>query len=107
MYIFKILYSFIKNYKLTVFLYILFTILSFPLEAILVPQLYSHFFELLNSKTKLDIYIKYFILIIICLSVVTLSNSITTYVESYMIPEMNEYIINYILNKEEETTFCS
>jgi len=96
MYIFKILLPFIKDYKITIFFYILFIILSFPLEAIIVPQIYSHFFEILTTKTKVEVFIKYFILILILLSIVNISNFITSYIDSYIIPELNEFVINYI-----------
>jgi ABC-type multidrug transport system fused ATPase/permease subunit len=94
--IFKILLSFLGEYKLTIIVYIICTILAFPLESIVVPQIYSHFFEILNSKTKIDVFIKYFIIITVILLVVNISNSTTTYIESYMIPNLNEYVINYI-----------
>ena len=96
MYILKIFYSFIKNYKFTIFIYILFTIFAFPLESIVLPQIYSHFFDTINSKTKANVFIKYFIMLVIILSIVHASNSMTTYIESYMIPDLNSYIINYI-----------
>ena len=96
MYILKILLSFIKNYKFTVILYIIFQILAFPLEAIAVPQIYSRFFNVLNNKTKVDVFIKYFLIIIFFLIIVNLSNATTSYIESIMLPKINEYIINYI-----------
>lgn len=96
MYIFKILLPFIKDYKITILFYILFMILSFPLEAIVVPQIYSHFFEILTTKTKVEVFIKYFILILVLLSIVNISNFITSYIDSYIIPELNEFVINYI-----------
>lgn len=96
MYIIKIFNSFIRNYKFTVILYILFTILSFPLESIVVPQIYSHFFEILNGKTKPIVFIRYFIYIFILLSIVNIANCGTTYIESKLIPELSGYIINYI-----------
>jgi ABC-type multidrug transport system fused ATPase/permease subunit len=108
MYIFKILNSFVYKYKITLFIYILFTILSFPLEAIVVPQIYSHFFEILNSKTEINVFIKYLIMITIVLIIIYSSNAITVYIESFMIPNMSEYIINYIfknLLKKYENNF--
>ena len=96
MYILKIFSSFIKNYKFTVILYIIFTILSFPLESIVVPQIYSNFFEILSTKTPPSVFLKYFIYIVVLLSVVNISNCSTTYIESFMIPELNGFIINYI-----------
>ena len=94
--ILKILLLFISEYKLTVIIYIICTLLSFPLESIVVPQIYSHFFKVLNIDTKIDIFIKYFVMIVILLLIVNIANVYTTYIESYMIPNLNEYIINYI-----------
>ena len=96
MFIIKILNSFIKDYKYTIIAYIIFSIFAFPFEAIVIPQIYSHFFNILNNKTKIDIYIKYFILIMIFLVIINVSDLLTSYIESYLIPKLNEYIINYI-----------
>ena len=94
--ILKILFLFASEYKITIFIYILCTLLAFPLESIVVPQIYSHFFEVLNVKTKIDVFIKYFVMIVVLLLVVNIANFATTYIESYMITNLNEYIINYI-----------
>jgi ABC-type multidrug transport system fused ATPase/permease subunit len=96
MYILKILFSFLKQKKISVLLYVLFTILSFPLESIVVPQIYSHFFEILTAKSKGTIFLKYFTILAVILIIVNGSNSITTYIESYIIPELCEYVINFI-----------
>lgn len=96
MYSLKIFFSFIKNYPITILVYILFQILSFPLESIAIPQIYSHFFDALANKSTPDIFIKYLLLIFIFLFIVNFSNCTTTYIESYLIPELNGYIINYI-----------
>ena len=96
MYILKIFGSFLKNYKFTVIIYTLFTLLSFPLESIVVPQIYSHFFEILNKKTNSKTFINYFMIIIVFLIIINASNCATTYIESYVLPELNEFIINYI-----------
>ena len=96
MYILKIFKSFIKDYKFIVILYIVFTILAFPLESIVVPQIYSNFFEVLSTKTPPSVFLQYFIYIVVLLSVVNVANCSTTYIESFMIPELNGFIINYI-----------
>ena len=98
MYIFKIFKSFIKNYKFTILFYIIFTLLSFPLEAVIVPQIYSNFFDKLTKKTDKEVYIKYFLGIIIVLIIINTANCLTTYIESYMIPDLNSYVINYIFS---------
>ena len=96
MYVLKIFWEFIKQYKITCILYTILTLLSFPLESIIVPQIYSHFFEAINEKTKLAVFAKYFVLIFVVLVIVNVANFLTTYIESYMLPELNGYIINYI-----------
>jgi ATP-binding cassette subfamily B protein len=96
MYVLKLFLEFIKNYKFTIIVYIIFVICSFPLESILVPQIYSAFFENININTKFDVFVKYFTILSLLLLIVNGSNCITSYIESYLIPELNEFIINYI-----------
>ena len=96
MYIFKILFDYFKNYKLCIFIYVLFTILSFPMESIVMPHVYSTFFSILDKNTDKSVYIKYISLIIVVQIIVNLSNNITSYIEAIFIPSLNHYIINYI-----------
>ena len=96
MYIFKIFYSFILQYKFTIILYLLLTMLTFPLESIVIPQIYSNFFEVLNPKTPQNVFIKYFLIILVFLIIVNGSIVLTEYMEAYIIPEFNGYIIIYI-----------
>jgi len=96
MYIFKLFLEFIKKYKVTSIIYIIFTILSYPLESIALPQIYSHFFDSLRKNSSINVFIKYIVIIIILQVIVYGSNCITVYQESYIIPEMNHFIINYI-----------
>ena len=96
MYIIKILLSFLENYKITIFIYFIFTLLSFPLEAIAIPEIYSHFFEALKNKVDKKVFLKFLIIIIILLIIINGSNCMTTYIESFIIPDLNEYVINFI-----------
>jgi len=96
MYIFKIIVEFLKEYKLTVIFYLIVTLCSFPLESVVLPQIYSNFFDILKINFKPNIFIKYILYIFIVLIIVNISNLITSYIESYMIPEINHFIINYI-----------
>ena len=92
----KILYPFLYDYKFTILLYILLTLLAFPLEAIVMPQIYSKFFSILSSKTKLNTFLKYFAIIIVTLFIIYSSNSATYYIDSYLIPNLHKYTIDYI-----------
>ncbi len=96
MYIFKILFDYLKDYKWTIFIYVLLTILSFPIEAILIPQIYSNFFGVLNKNTDVNVFIKYIAMIIFVQFIVNVSNVLTSYIDSYAIPAINHYLINYI-----------
>ena len=97
MYILKVINNFIKQKKITLLIYIIFTILAYPLESIVIPQIYSKFFSELDTK-KVDksVFIKYFLIIVFFLVIVNLSNYITSYIEAYIIPQLNEYVTNYI-----------
>ena len=96
MYIFKILFEYFKNHKFYIFIYILFTILSFPMESILIPHIYSNFFNVLDKNTDRSVYIKYIGIIILIQIIVNASNNITSYIEAIFIPNLNHFIINYI-----------
>lgn len=94
---FKITSEFLKDYKILVILFLVFTILAYPLESIAIPQIYSKFFESLNSKSDIKKKIIYYLtLIAVLLIIVKVSDSIIHYVESIIIPKFNEYILNYI-----------
>lgn len=92
----KITKDFLYEYQTMVVIFIVFTILAYPLEAIAIPQLYSKFFENLNEKTKSKTIIYFLVLIALLLIVVKVSDSIIHWVESIIIPKFNEYILNYI-----------
>ncbi len=88
--------DFLYDYRTMVCIFLLFTILAYPLEAIAIPQLYSKFFENLNEKTKSKTIIYFLVLIAILLIVVKVSDGIIHWVESILIPKFNEFILNYI-----------
>lgn len=96
MYLFKILSNYLKENKLLLIVYILFVLLSYPLEAIIIPQIYSRFFDALNISKEKEVFIKYLFYLSIALIIINLSNCITSYIDSYILPSINEYLINYI-----------
>jgi len=95
-YLFLILKDFAVEHKFYLILYILFILFAYPLESILIPQLYSHFFSNINEKTKPIVYLKYMSYIFIALCIVNISFCMVNYFESTIIPSCNEYILNYI-----------
>jgi ABC-type multidrug transport system fused ATPase/permease subunit len=98
--IWNILLLFLKEYPWTLVFYILFTLLAFPLESIVVPRLYSAFFNELNKfgqKTvDKNIFITFFTTLFIIIFIVNASNVATLYIESYLIPELFGFLYNFI-----------
>ena len=97
MFIFKIISPFLYKKKFILLLYIICTILSFPLESIVIPQIYSRFFSVINVKnSNINIFIKYFLIILFFLIIINLSLAVTNNIEASIVPDLNEYISNYI-----------
>ena len=86
----NILYDFGKDNKKYIILYILFTILAYPLEAIALPQIYSKIF------TDIKHIYKYIIPVFVILFIVYTSYSIISYIDSLLIPKFNTYLLSYI-----------
>jgi ABC-type multidrug transport system fused ATPase/permease subunit len=66
------------------------------MESILIPHIYSNFFNVLDKNTDRSVYIKYIGIIILIQIIVNASNNITSYIEAIFIPNLNHFIINYI-----------
>jgi ABC-type multidrug transport system fused ATPase/permease subunit len=86
----NILLEFAKDNKKYIILYIIFTILAYPLEAIVLPQIYSKIF------TDIKHIFKYIIPIFIILLIVYTSYSVISYIDSLLIPKFNTYLLSYI-----------
>jgi ABC-type multidrug transport system fused ATPase/permease subunit len=96
MYALNLYFDFIKE---NIYLFILFMIsilLSYPLEAVVLPQIYSRFFTTIKKGADKKIFIKYFIYIISVLTIIYLSYILMGFVEIKFLPKMNEYIINFL-----------
>ena len=96
MYALNLYFDFIKENIYLFILFILSILLSYPLEAVVLPQIYSRFFTTIKKGTDKKIFIKYFIYIISILTIIYLSYILMGYVEIKFLPKMNEYIINFI-----------
>ena len=96
MYLFEALKSFIYEKKWVIILYIVVLLFSYPLESIVLPQIYSNFFEVLNQKTEMKTYIKFFIYILVALVIVDSAYVYVNYLETEFIPEIHGYMFNYI-----------
>ena len=97
MFIFKVMSIFFSKQKFILLLYIICTISAFPLESIVIPQIYSNFFNVINNNNiDKNIFLKYFLLILFFLIIINLSVYITNSIEGKIVPELDEFIMNYI-----------
>lgn len=98
MYVLKILLSFIQNNAFILIIYTLFTLFAFPLEAVIIPQIYSSFFDEIKDEkaVNINIFIKYFILLVVMLFVINVSNFATSLIEAQIVPQLNGYIMDFI-----------
>ncbi len=96
MYALQLYFDFIKENIYLFILFIVSILLSYPLEAIILPQIYSRFFTAIKKDANKKMFIKYFIYIIIVLTIIYLSYILMGFVEIKFLPKMNEFIINFI-----------
>jgi len=69
------------------------------LESIVAPRVYSVFFENLKNQTSSiqpKIFIRFFVLLFVIITIVNISNLGTMYIESFMIPELFGFLYNFI-----------
>jgi ABC-type multidrug transport system fused ATPase/permease subunit len=93
----QISWMFIKEHPLSILLYTFFTLLSFPLETILVPRIYSAFLDDLKKPTlRKDTFIRFFVTLFVVLVVVNGSALMSLYIESILIPEMFAFFYDFI-----------
>ena len=93
---FSILTDFLKKHWKLVIIYILVTLLSYPVESILIPQIYSYFFETIKKDQRNITFIKYFLTLTSVLTITYSSASLQHYYESILLPEINAFYINFI-----------
>jgi ABC-type bacteriocin/lantibiotic exporter with double-glycine peptidase domain len=100
--IWNVLWVFLQEYPWTLVLYTLCTLLSFPLESICVPAIYSRFFDTLHTvaaaKKTVDtaVFLKFIIVLFVVVAVVNAANVATLFIESSIIPEMCGFFYNFI-----------
>lgn len=93
---FSILVSFLKKHWKMLTIYIIVTILSYPLEALLLPNMYSHFFDTIKKDQRTETFVKYFLILTTILLITYSSASLQHYYESQLLPEINAYYIDFI-----------
>lgn len=93
---FSILVSFLKKHWKMLTIYIIVTILSYPLEALLLPNMYSHFFDTIKKDQRTETFVKYFLILTTILLITYSSASLQHYYEAQILPEINAYYIDFI-----------
>jgi len=87
---------FAKQHFWLIFGYMFCTCLSYPLESILLPKLYSSFFEQINKTPTQEVFLYYFGLIFLLIIIVNISGVIDGLIESYLLPKWKGYYMDWI-----------
>lgn len=100
---FKLIEPFIKKYKLNLIIYTICILLSYPLESIVIPEIFSSFFGSLKSDSLTnisnDIFLVFFKKILFVMIIIIISQSIISKLDIFLIPEFNEMITNIFFEK--------
>lgn len=94
---FRLIQPFLKENKNILIIYLIFTILSYPLESIIIPDIFGSFFAEIKRKT--NNYKIFFLKAIFFTMIINFSYSVMAYLDSIIIPKFNEHIVNHIYSK--------
>lgn len=97
MYTLNLIKPFIESNKNILIIYLIFGLLSYPLESIVIPELFGSFFA--EVKSNSINYNTFFLKVIFFILFVNICYSIMGYLDSIIIPKINEYIVNHIYKK--------
>jgi ABC-type multidrug transport system fused ATPase/permease subunit len=97
MYTLKLLDNFFQENKVQIIGYVFFSIFSQPFESIVIPQLYTNFFDAL-SETKITpmLFVKYLSLITGSIVLTNTSKFIIAKLEEHITPALFGYIMTYV-----------
>ncbi len=93
---FSILFNFLKKHWKMLTIYIIVTLLAYPLEAVILPFFYSQFFDKIKSDKRTQTFIKYFLILTTILIITYSSASLQHYYEAQLLPEINAHYIDFI-----------
>ena len=102
---FKLIKPFIEKNKLYLILYTICVCLTYPLESVIVPKLFSSFFENIkdisgiSGNNENSVFINFFKNLFILLLVIGVSQTIVSKLDIYLIPRLNETISNVFFEK--------
>lgn len=99
---FKLIKPFLYQNKLYLILYAICVCLTYPMESVVIPKLFSSFFENLkniNQTSEDTTFINFFRNLFILLIIVGGAQSIVSKLDVYLIPNLNETISNVFFEK--------
>jgi ATP-binding cassette subfamily B protein len=95
----KIIKPFLLKYKYILIIYTVFILLSYPLETIFIPKLFSELFKSLNGNFNEDILITFFKHFGLLMTITNVSQIICSKIDSYITPRFSEFVTNHVFQK--------
>jgi len=95
----NLIIPFLQSNKSILIIYLFFSILSYPLESIIIPNILGSFFSKIKNNSEIGDYQLFFLKAIFFMLIINISYSALNYLDSIIIPTFNEYIINYIFKR--------
>ncbi len=95
----KIAYPFIRSNKLLLLFYTITLLLAYPLESLVIPQIFSIFFKELNSGITNELIYKFIFYFSIFMGISNIAQTISSRLETIIIPSFNKHISNFLFQK--------
>jgi ABC-type multidrug transport system fused ATPase/permease subunit len=95
----KIVNPFLKSNKFILIFYTITILLSYPLESIVIPKIFSKFFQQINLDINNNVILEFIKYFIIFMGISSLSQLISSKLETIIIPEFNKYVSNILFQK--------
>jgi len=95
----KITKPFLKENKILLIVYIICILLSYPLESIILPRTFSKFFSELKNNISNKVFFKYFKILFVFMSIITIAQVINSKLDTKLITNFNESISNIFFEK--------
>ncbi len=95
----KITKPFLKDNKILLIFYIICILLSYPLESIILPRTFSKFFSELKSDISNTVLIKYFKILFVFMTIITIAQIINSRLDTILITKFNESVSNIFYTK--------
>jgi len=95
----KLAYPFISSNKMLLIFYTVMILLSYPLESLVIPQIFSMFFKELNEGITNETIYKFILYFSIFMGITNLAQTVCSRLETIIIPNFNKYISNILFQK--------